>query len=515
MKRLAILLLALLSLAACVSAPRPGTPAAAVATPPRCRVGPDGGAPVTGRGIGGTGGPASQRADRGIGGTGAPAVRSADRGIGGTGITGIVTGFASVCVDGIEVALDDRATVDIDGGPATQAALRVGQLVAIKADQSDAEPIASRVSVRHEVSGPVEAVLSVEPGLIVVAGQRVRINGKAAGTLLVQPGVWVAVSGLRGPDGDIIASRLDPRSPGPVLVHGPLIVADGEAAVGSLAIRGGHVTKDEVGTYVTVSGSYGNGVLRAESLAPDLLISDPPAWFGPRTERLVLESYGQFSSATATMSGGFQAGLAAGFEPPRDLTGPVVMSLEAQTDGSFAVIRVTPAPSPATPAVMPGAGSGGTYRMPGAGDSTRASDGMIAQSSTGSVRSAVVVRASVGVATDRTMESSEAMHPSDPDASARGQMHGETVILTGSNPRGGGSVPDQPIAGGAVRSGGSTPGAAPGSLAGADSAGAVARIGGIRLLGAGIAGQGGHAAAGLIAPRAVVAHLTPRLRIGH
>jgi hypothetical protein len=69
-------------------------------------------------------------AERGIGGTGTPPGNPelADRGIGGTGIVGVITGFASVCVDGLEIAYDRSAAVDIDGAAGTPAALRVGQI---------------------------------------------------------------------------------------------------------------------------------------------------------------------------------------------------------------------------------------------------------------------------------------------------------------------------------------------------------------------------------------------------
>jgi hypothetical protein len=550
MKRFAVLLAPLLCLTACVSTPEPLSRVGTATTAVQCHVGPDGGAPVAERGsrgtfaergiggpiaergsgetvaergIGGTGGPATRRAERGIGGTGAPPHLSAERGIGGTGITGIVTGFASVCVDGLEVALGDQATVDIDGTPVNRSALRVGQVVAIKADPPEQAPVASRVSVRHEVSGPVEAVLSVNPGLIVVAGQRVRVPAKALGSLTVQPGVWVAVSGLRGPDGDIIASRLDPRAPGRVLVHGPLIVADGEASIGSLAIRSRRDTKADVGTYVTISGTWLDGTLTVETLAPDLLVSNPPAWFGAGTTRLVLESYGQFTSGSATITGGFQASLASGFVQPKDLSGPVVMSLEAQSDGSFAVIRASPAVPPASPAVTPG----GAYRTPGAGD-THPSGAMDGQS-TVSVMGPAGTRAS-GVAYEETTQPYGPVTRSYPQTAAPETVYQDGSMVTGSAPAkggsggglggvfvggprggatggaGGGIVYSQAIGIGAGRISGTFVNGGPG---------AIAPIGGIRLMGAGAAALGGHAGAGMLAPRVFGTHITPmRFRPG-
>ena len=58
-------------------------------------------------GTGGTGNP-----EGGIGGTGNVAN---DGGIGGTGIIGIITGFASICVNGVEIHYDINTPVSVDG----------------------------------------------------------------------------------------------------------------------------------------------------------------------------------------------------------------------------------------------------------------------------------------------------------------------------------------------------------------------------------------------------------------
>jgi hypothetical protein len=149
MVRLAGILLltgaALAGLNAC-SAPGPGTTAPsatrAAVHDGICRVGPDGAPPVDAAVPGLKG----READRGIGGTGAPAevqvaIVTADRGIGGTGIIGVVTGFASICVDGLEVAYDATSAVDIEGTTADPSQVRVGEVVAIEAVGSPAASI--------------------------------------------------------------------------------------------------------------------------------------------------------------------------------------------------------------------------------------------------------------------------------------------------------------------------------------------------------------------------------------
>lgn len=323
--------LVLLALAACEAGlplPRPVADAA-------CRWRPDGGPPLADRGIGGTGRTAGF-ADRGIGGTG----------IGTSGIFGTVAGFASICVDGIEVGYDPAVPVEIDGMAATSDALRVGQSVAIVAARGPAMPRAVRVSVRYEVSGPVEAVENAGEGRIVVAGQRVRVLRTTVGDAAVRPGAWVAVSGLRGADGDIVASRIDPRLPGLVTVHGPLIAADGTRWIGALAIRGDGQSGEptDTGQYVAASGLYADGVLQVSALAPDLLASDPPSFFGPGTDRVTVAAYVRFGGGVARIGGGFEAPLAPGFVAPSRIDGPAAISLALQSDRTFAVTAVAALP---------------------------------------------------------------------------------------------------------------------------------------------------------------------------
>ena len=162
---------------------------------------------------------AAPASDRGIGGTGAPASGPAisDRGIGGTGIVGVITGFGSVFVNGLEVAYTSTTPLTVDGVPDPDAALRVGQLATIVASDDHGLNAVS-IDVRHEVSGPVTSVspdvVNPDTETLVVAGQTVAIDSGTQGARTVHPGDWVAVSGLREPDGVIAASRLDPRMPG-------------------------------------------------------------------------------------------------------------------------------------------------------------------------------------------------------------------------------------------------------------------------------------------------------------
>ena len=191
-------------------------------------------------------------AERGIGGTGAPnGTLDAERGIGGTGIIGVITGFGSIFVDGLEVRYGAGTEVSVDDASATPAALRKGQVVAVSAVGPRSGLVAESISVVHEVAGPVQAV---EDGgrMVRVAGQEVVIQGAIpdeVGGGGLAPGDWVAVSGLKRPDGAIVATRIDPSPAGLVRVRGPL-------AAEPFARFGPRVGRVFVESYVTAADGH-------------------------------------------------------------------------------------------------------------------------------------------------------------------------------------------------------------------------------------------------------------------
>lgn len=259
-------ILALTLLAACSSAGTGDRPAAPAATPQAV-------------------------ADRGIGGTGISSGPAEDRGMGGTGIVGVVTGFGSIWVNGIEVEFDPATPVRIDGQSAPGDSLRVGQVAVITASGSGSRLDARSIAVRHEVSGPVEAVDS-NGTVLRVAGQRVTFASQVWGDAAApRVGDWVAVSGLAGPDGSIVATRIDRREPGRVIVHGTLSGSTEAPRIGTLALRPGSRLGAGFGQEVMVSGRYADGVLVPESVSRDALAADPSGWFGRSVTRLVIESY--------------------------------------------------------------------------------------------------------------------------------------------------------------------------------------------------------------------------------
>jgi hypothetical protein len=209
-----------------------------------------------------------------------------ERGIGGTGIVGVVTGFASICVNGLHIAYDPALLVAFADGPATPAALRVGQVVVVQASGPKAALRARHIAVRHELAGPVEAV--DETGL--------RIAGQHATTAAALPAgrAWrlaeqVMVSGLRAPDGSLAATRIDPRpSAGATTIFGSLSCRGGTLWIGDLPLRPVAGLVLPPAGRVLARGRMEDGALVADSVEPDRLMRDPPAYLG--TTRVLLEA---------------------------------------------------------------------------------------------------------------------------------------------------------------------------------------------------------------------------------
>ncbi|MGE4481246.1 DUF5666 domain-containing protein [Acidocella sp.] len=291
----------------------PATPTSLPPKPVQCRVGPHDGPMLAERGIGGTGLPSmapssvqggpkkgtSSPADKGISGTGLPAKPVS------TGIAGEITGFASICVNGVEVKYNSATPVLEDGTPAGDQALRAGQFVAIKASSETNSLRADQVNIRHEVVGPVSAV---GLGQIIVAGQIVLLSPTTRGTLPARAGGWVAVSGLLRPNGMIEATRIDPARPGQILLHGVLDEQDGHLSIGGQILRlPAGMTAPPLGSAVTVRGQLRQTVLRVSSLKTDLLYSDPSAYFGGSAKTFLLQAYGTYLGNTVLLPGGLQA----------------------------------------------------------------------------------------------------------------------------------------------------------------------------------------------------------------
>lgn len=160
---------------------------------------------VANGGIGGSGAVASG----GIGGTG----KRAEGGIGGTGIVGTVTGFASVCVNGLEVHFDPLTTVTRNGLPADITTLALGQVIAIDSARTQKGLVAQHISILNALEGPITGS-APESGMFLVMGQPVhadestRLSGLS--TLAeARPGMPLRVAGFRDSSGEVYATRIE------------------------------------------------------------------------------------------------------------------------------------------------------------------------------------------------------------------------------------------------------------------------------------------------------------------
>lgn len=212
-------------------------------------------------------------------------------GIGGTGIIGVIAGFASICVNGVEVHYDATTPVHIDGLAASAEKLALGQSVSVRSIRRDGSDYASEIRVFHEVAGPVEAINLAENQLVIL-GQTVRLPADLMGEIAV--GSSLAVSGHRLPDGSISALRVDQRPPSAgneVSVLGPVSQVTGkELRIGQLLVRvsvqptqsAALITGDEA----MIRGRLLDGVLHAESIQ-----RQPRLSFLLPVERIHLQGY--------------------------------------------------------------------------------------------------------------------------------------------------------------------------------------------------------------------------------
>jgi hypothetical protein len=205
-------------------------------------------------GIGGTGHATDGTPNGGIGGTGRSGENEpgegGEGGIGGTGIIGTITGFASICVNGVEVHYDDAVPVSENGKPTTTRSLAVGQVVAVEARNSARGLEARGIAVVHALEGPVSRPADAQ-GQIEVMGARVAL---ASETLRQQArqlkqGDWVQVGGHGTTAGNVMATyvtRIAPRDE---------VSASGRADAASRRVGGVAVSRVTDGE-LTVRGQW-------------------------------------------------------------------------------------------------------------------------------------------------------------------------------------------------------------------------------------------------------------------
>jgi hypothetical protein len=250
-----------------------------------------------GDGIGGTGVSTARTgtgngSDGGIGGTGVlaavPGSASGD-GIGGTGIVGVITGFASICVNGVEVHFDASTPVADGVDPSSASQLAVGQLVAVRANGNNGQLSARSITMIHTAVGPLEAV-DATTGEFRILGQSGRA-GITRGLAGLSAGDWVRVSGQRMADGKIASTRVDRVEAQPsVQLNGVVAQADGDTfRIGGTQVRLARTSWPaglQAGAEVTVYGRWDGRSLHAHRV----LVGPTRAGVG-QVRRVVLEGY--------------------------------------------------------------------------------------------------------------------------------------------------------------------------------------------------------------------------------
>jgi len=157
--------------------------------------------------------------DIGIGGTGKQL--AAESGIGGTGkqpvgILGTITGFGSIFVNGIEIEYDEYTPFSIDGKPSPLQQLAIGDVVEILTTDGNDFTHAKAINLRHEVIGKVESV-EAETFSFSINGQSIIQPINSAWMPAI--GTWVAVSGHRVDEQNIIATRITAATPEQALLR--------------------------------------------------------------------------------------------------------------------------------------------------------------------------------------------------------------------------------------------------------------------------------------------------------
>ena len=143
--------------------------------------------------------------DGGIGGTGVPF----DLQSRSTGVVGMITGFASICVNGLEIHYDESTPVTQNGRPIRLKDMAVGQVVAVQAVPTEKGLVTQQITVLNAVEGraqtPVERVNANQT--LMVHDQKVLITDKTMGNALgqaIRQGEPLAVSGYRNASGVIV-----------------------------------------------------------------------------------------------------------------------------------------------------------------------------------------------------------------------------------------------------------------------------------------------------------------------
>lgn len=269
-------------------------------------------------GIGGTGVPAHG----GIGGTG---VTNQHGGIGGTGapitqntllpentrgaiaIMGVVTGFASICVNDVEVHYDANTPVLDNGKSSMLSGLAVGRMVMLRADRVEGRLQARAIGMFDAVAGPIDRI-DVARQRVQVMGQTVQLDANTAKQLNnTAVGESVRVSGHRLATGQVVATRVDVVSNEP---RASTLGVVTDVKADSIVINGTHVNLSnlsldrkqieniQLGSEIQVSGHWDGRALKA-----DRVEIQPISHEVNRAETAIVEGFARSNRAGLMLSG--------------------------------------------------------------------------------------------------------------------------------------------------------------------------------------------------------------------
>ena len=174
----------------------------------------------------------------GIGGSGRmPGSGDDEDGIGGSGIYGTVTAFGSLCLNGHRVIYDENIALKVDSVSTTIETLAVGHVVLVDVEESGGALRARSIEIQHALVGPVTAI---HENVVEVMGEGISLEALSFEELhSIEIGSRLAVSGLRGPNGQLIASRIDlAAADRPDLVRGVVILDEkGRPRVGEILLH--------------------------------------------------------------------------------------------------------------------------------------------------------------------------------------------------------------------------------------------------------------------------------------
>lgn len=208
--------------------------------------------------------------ENGIGGTGAKPVMDKEatdkkRIAKDVFILGTIYDFGSICVNGMRVVYDDKTPVTIDGQPASTNALQKGQVVEILATAVAADKTlrAQSVNVEHAIVGPVTRIDAAR-NTVYIMEDPVRLKD-ADSLRRLTVGQRLGVSGLRDPEGTIVATSLTQEPAAEDFVYGTLVKdTAGHWSVGKTRLKL-DVQQPAEGSVVALKGRWENGILSTGS----------------------------------------------------------------------------------------------------------------------------------------------------------------------------------------------------------------------------------------------------------